>query len=58
VSELKEFWEKANYPKDDERAKKIFKVIEYMEKNKILEMPLNYQWFVRLMYQLRKVIFV
>ena len=54
---IQDFFAKAEYPKDDERAKQIAEVIDFMVDKGILK-DLAYQRFINLMYQLRKVIFI
>lgn len=58
MNSLQDFWEKTQGYYDNERGKKCFKIVELIEREGILEKPLDYQRFLALMNQLRKILFI
>ena len=58
MSDLWNYWDRTESFYGNERGKKCFKVVKYIDREGILEKPMNYEKFIKLMEQLRKVLFV
>ena len=57
MEDLKKFWKKGEYPESDEKAKKVFKIICFAQKERLFEKPMSYQRFIEYMHRIRKAIY-
>ena len=54
---IKEYYDKAQYPPDNDRYRALAEAVSFMVDQGMLP-GLTYQRFVRIMYDLRKIVYV